>query len=123
MFVGSVNGLNLGDFSKTVLLDGVDQEFQSQPRFSEITVSDLNDCTLSKMNLARDVLRYDVKEAEFSGEVSMEGLVAKKLVLKKGAQLQGVDIAVWHEEAVRISDPVIKKNVKFESVVVNGALM
>lgn len=99
---GKVNGLDLENWSKTVLLQNVDQVITGKYHFGEFSADNvvLNG-TVNNLDLATDVLRYDVQDAVVTEGKTFLGLTVRNLILDKGKRVQDIAVDSWARRVVK----------------------
>ncbi|KAL0273346.1 UNVERIFIED_CONTAM: hypothetical protein PYX00_006037 [Menopon gallinae] len=121
---GNVNGLNLEEWSKTVLLQDEDQVITGNYNFGEFSVKNLVlNGTVNDLDLNNDVLRYDVQDAVVTGKKTFMGLRVRNLVMDKGKRVQDVAVDDWARRAVRtVGNFVLEGNLTIHGAVFNKGL-
>lgn len=118
---GKVNGIDLKKFSKSVLLQDGDQIITGRIHFHNISIGNLNlNGTINKLDLNKDVLRYDVENAVVTGEKRFEKLRVQQIRMSPGKSVQGVVVSDWAKNAVMVNDNVtIEGDINFAGPEVN----
>ncbi|XP_034233832.1 uncharacterized protein LOC117640919 isoform X2 [Thrips palmi] len=109
---GLVGGIRLADFPKLVLMDGPDQDVLARMKFGIVeTTGGLSlDGTINGLDLSRDVVLIKDNAAAsldhnvVQGSKVVQGNVyVTDLALQEDTRVQGVDLAAWNRDAVRVS--------------------